>query len=121
MPRTLEEMKLKPNERAALTELRDALKELFGERLVKFVLFGSKVRGESDEESDVDVLLVIRDFDRERNWDEWNELEDLASEIGCMRHGVAFNTIEYSQSEYEYERRREIPLITNIEREGIPL
>ncbi len=121
MSKALDDLGLKPNERAALVELRDALRGQFGERLVKFVLFGSKARGESDEESDVDVLLVIRDFDKEKDLDEWNELEDRAFEIGRMRHGVAFNTIEYSQSEYEYERRREIPLITNIEREGIPL
>ncbi len=121
MSKALDDLGLKPSERAALAELRDALREKFGERLVRFVLFGSKARGESDEESDVDVLLVIRDFDKEENWDEWNELEDLAFEIGDMRHGVIFNTIEYSQSEYEFELRHEYPLIANIEREGIPL
>lgn len=121
MEKALDDIGLKPNERAALAELRDGLRELLGERLVKFVLFGSKARGESDEESDIDVLLVIRDFDKEKNWDEWNELEDLAFEIGRMRHGIAFNTIEYSQSDYEFELRHEYPLIANIEREGIPL
>ncbi len=118
MARTLDELPLKKNERAALAEFRAWLDEHFGERLVKFVLFGSKARGGGDDESDVDVLIVIRDFDHDREWD---ELEDVAYETGLSRHGVVFNTVEYSESEYERCRRREYPLITNIEREGVPI
>lgn len=116
--RGLEDLSLKERERAALAEFRSWLDERFGERLVKVVLFGSKARGDADDESDVDVLIVVRDFDHDREWD---ELEDVASETGLMRHGVVFNTVEYSESEYERCRRREYPFITSIEREGIPL
>src|SRR4051812_39780153 len=46
--------------RPALTEYRDRLRSMFGERLEDVRLFGSFARGEAHEESDVDVLVVVK-------------------------------------------------------------
>jgi predicted nucleotidyltransferase len=45
--------------RARLEALRARLRVTFGERLRDVRLFGSYARGEADEDSDVDVLIVI--------------------------------------------------------------
>lgn len=45
--------------RAAAQRLEDA----YGDRLVDVVLFGSWVRGEAHEESDVDLLVVLEGLD----------------------------------------------------------
>lgn len=42
-----------------LADLRSALEDLYGDRLVQLVLYGSQARGETHEESDVDVLVVL--------------------------------------------------------------
>ncbi len=47
--------------RTILTELRRRLEALYGERLVQMVLFGSRARGDAKPDSDVDVLIVLRD------------------------------------------------------------
>ncbi len=39
--------------------LRDRLDALYGDRLVRLVLFGSHARGEAREDSDIDVLVVL--------------------------------------------------------------
>ena len=52
MPRT-------PLETAALAELKPRLGELFGGRLERMVLFGSRARGEGHEDSDLDVLVLV--------------------------------------------------------------
>ena len=49
--------KRKPSE---LQELVMAFQQGLGERLVALVLFGSRARGEADETSDWDVLLIAR-------------------------------------------------------------
>jgi predicted nucleotidyltransferase len=53
-----------PNEgmRVALAATQK-LKQAYGERLVDVLLFGSWVRGEAHEESDVDLLVVLDQLD----------------------------------------------------------
>ncbi len=56
----LDTLSVRPSVQAALGEVRAALERLYGDRLVKVILFGSHARGEAHEESDVDVLVVLR-------------------------------------------------------------
>jgi predicted nucleotidyltransferase len=65
---------LPPSVAASLARFRESLVEKFGARLRELVLFGSYARGEANEDSDVDVLVVIDGLtDRERY-----EVYDLA-------------------------------------------
>ena len=56
--RNLDDLTLKRNERAAIQEATRILKERFPVRDV--ILFGSKVRGDSDTDSDIDLLVVAK-------------------------------------------------------------
>lgn len=42
-------------------ELRDRLQKTFGNRLDRVVLYGSFARGEATSESDMDVLVVLKE------------------------------------------------------------
>jgi len=46
-----------------LPEIEKSIKELFGEKVVKIILFGSYVRGDYNNESDVDIMVVVDDED----------------------------------------------------------
>ena len=50
---------LPPHLRPPLSALRDGLAAVFGERLREVRLFGSYARGEANEHSDVDALVLI--------------------------------------------------------------
>jgi predicted nucleotidyltransferase len=43
----------------ALADLRREFEALYGPRLVGMVLFGSQARGDAEEGSDIDVLMVL--------------------------------------------------------------
>ena len=115
--KTLDDIDLKPNEHAALEELKTRLRERFGERLLRFLLFGSRARGEGNEESDLDLLLVIRGYDRVADDD---AVHGIAFDVD-MRHGVFTQTIEYSETEYRDRMEKELPLLAGIERDGVSL
>lgn len=52
---------LEPTLLNALLTLRDYLQQLYQERFVHLVLFGSHARGEASTNSDVDILIVLND------------------------------------------------------------
>ena len=60
------------NADAYITELIDLLQSSFGERLLYVGLQGSYLRGEATEESDIDIMVIIRnitvnDLDKYKN------------------------------------------------------
>ena len=50
-----------PEERAWLKELRDAIQEQYQDAVRRVLLFGSKARGDWHDESDIDVIVIVRD------------------------------------------------------------
>jgi uncharacterized protein len=46
--------------RSILNELKQSFQAEYSDRLVSVILFGSQARGEAVEESDIDVLIVLR-------------------------------------------------------------
>lgn len=62
---TLEECtRLSATERVILKRFADQAKEILQGNLVSLVLFGSRARGEAHADSDVDLLLVVKDLQK---------------------------------------------------------
>ena len=55
-----------------LKRFRAALDEIYGERLERVVLFGSRARGDAREDSDYDIAVFLKGFT-----DRWQEVERL--------------------------------------------
>jgi len=96
--------------------LASKLRLHFGPALVSLRLFGSVARGESHEESDVDVAVVLDRVD----WDARRQVIDLATDIGLAR-GLSISPTLFDRETWERYRAQERPLVMDIEREGIAL
>lgn len=93
------------------------LRERFSKRLHQVTLFGSYARGEAvDRESDVDVAVILDDFDA----GEMIDIANQAHRIGSARN-VELKPLILEKERYEELRRGERRLAMDIEREGIPL
>ena len=57
------DVRVSPLHARALEELASRLRHRFGAAVVDLRLFGSVARGESHEDSDVDVAVVLADVD----------------------------------------------------------
>ncbi len=44
-----------------LAELRSRIEALYGPRLDRLILFGSRARGDADDEFDIDVMIVLKE------------------------------------------------------------
>lgn len=112
-------MHLTPNERAALVAFVDRLRERYDGDLLRVVLFGSKARMDFDDESDLDVLVVMRmRSDDYREY--WNEIVDIAWEIE-LTYGIVTSLIIKDEVGYANMRDHRLLLARNIEQDGVEL
>lgn len=52
---------MNPRIRPILDELKAGLEELYGDKLDRVILYGSQARGDAGPDSDIDVLVVLRE------------------------------------------------------------
>jgi uncharacterized protein len=100
-----------------LAQFRDALNEMYGERLERAVLYGSQARGEAGPESDYDVAVFLNGMNGSA--DRWVELDRLAAlRVKFLDEtGAFFDAKPYPAMAY----RERSPLMHEIRREGINL
>lgn len=110
---------LTPNEQDGLVTLTSLLSQRFGEDLLLVTLFGSKVRGDFDSESDVDILIVIRMQEKEY-WQYWNEIVNIAWEVEAT-YNLVFSLVIKNEQDYAVMRKQPSLLARNIEQDGIVL
>jgi predicted nucleotidyltransferase len=93
------------------------LRERFGPRLRAVRLFGSYARGTADEDSDVDLLVLLDHVDPEDD----RAVTDLAGDLTWQIGGTVISPLVTSESAFEEWKRRERLTPLEIEREGIAL
>jgi predicted nucleotidyltransferase len=100
---------------AITKQLKQEFTLIYQDRLSKLILFGSQARGEANPDSDIDILVVLKD--------EVNPVEEiirnsyLISEI-CLEYDALINCFYLSESELRHENKL---LIKNIKKDGILL
>jgi predicted nucleotidyltransferase len=103
------------NERKALLELKERLEGLLGDSLLKMVLFGSKARGDYDDESDLDIAIIVSGLMRDLK----NRIIDIVVEIE-LKYLTPMSTLMLAQEEFDRLKERERRIALDIEREGMP-
>jgi uncharacterized protein len=98
---------------ATLRQIKEDLSSLFGPRLRAVVLFGSYARNQFDDESDVDVLVLIEDLrpgERDRVID---------ATVRRSTGDVVLAPLILTVPELDALRAREMLIAQDIDREGI--
>jgi len=99
-----------------LVELKEAVQEIVGDRLVKMVLYGSRARGDYNNESDIDIAIIVRGLTRGLK----NQILDIVADIE-LKYLTPLSTLVLSEEDFELLKKRERRIALDIEREGIPL
>ncbi len=105
-----------PDVTVVLAEIRQTISAIAAERLVRFVLFGSRARGDWDPSSDVDVAAVIEGLSRDEKW----RILDAVGDVE-VRHGFFISLILFSTEEFARLTERERRIALDIEHEGVAL
>jgi predicted nucleotidyltransferase len=98
-----------------LERFRAAVTEIYGDRLERVVLFGSRARGDAEPDSDYDVAVFLRDMpDR---FAEMNRLAEVVTDI-LYSDGRFIHAMPWAAETYNDPR---MPLMHEIRAEGLDL
>ena len=98
---------------AILRELRRGMEELYGDRLERLVLFGSRARGDADPDSDIDVLVVLKG--EAKPGEEISMTGYLRSDLS-LKYDTLISCVYLSSERYATGHS---PLLQNVRREGV--
>ena len=107
---------LTANEQAAIAEFVAYVHSQFPARVLAVTLYGSKARGDSDLESDIDLLVLVDTEECEFRSVLWG----IASDIS-LEHSVVLSARVFAQARWSEAGRMRLPLYRAIVAEGIPI
>lgn len=93
-------------------------KTIFGDDLVQVILYGSYARGDYDDQSDIDIVALVR-CDRETISEKTAEMAKFASELD-LSFGIMVSPSAIPYDEF-LKYRDDLPYYANIAREGVGL
>ncbi len=99
-------------------EAIQGLRRIYGEKLVNIILFGSYARGDYDEQSDIDIAVIL-DLDRLGEKRYKTELIEFSSALD-LKYDVLTSFRCIPEAEYD-KWKNSLPFYMNIEKEGVKL
>jgi len=107
---------LSPVEKEIIQSFVAELKGRLGNEIVRIALFGSKVRGDYSEESDIDIFILVRE-----------KTSDIRDKVGHLTadyifdHDIPLSPVLYDLFEYQKNKELGSFFFENVEKEGISL
>jgi uncharacterized protein len=103
------------NLRGVLRDLREELARCLGDQLVSVFLYGSQARSQARPDSDIDVLVVVRD---DSDYGDLIRRTSAAVSTLSLRYDVVISRAFISQERYA---REQSPFLLNVRREGVAI
>jgi len=92
---------------------KEQIKHLYKERFDKIIIYGSYARGDYNNYSDIDILVILNnDVNKSK---EINNMMDIITDLN-LKFNVLISVIPVSK--YEYDNINS-PLLINIRKEGV--
>jgi len=98
-----------------LQNFKADLQQLYGDQMDGLILYGSYARGDAKEESDIDVLVLLKQM--QSPYTEIRKMGDINNDY-LLRYEYVISPVPTTTERY---KTVSIPLYRNIEKEGIVL
>ena len=98
-----------------LKDLKEALYQIYGDNLSGVYLYGSYADGEEDAEPDLDVAIILKDFDD--YWEEVRRTGPVISELS-LEYGVSISPVRVREVAWVQE---DSPFLNTVRKECMAL
>lgn len=99
-----------------IAHLRERLVEELGDKIESIVLYGSVARNEAHEDSDIDILVVIRDDDRKL----YDKISKIRTRID-LDNNTLTALVQMSRNELERYLKLGSPFMESVVEKGVIL
>jgi len=96
-----------------LSEVKNELKKLYNDQLIDIILYGSYARGDYNENSDIDLLVVLKSI--ETAGKETDKIVDAIYDIS-LKYNTLISVVPISYDDYKSINS---PLLLNVRQEGV--
>lgn len=103
-------------ENLAIQDFLATLGKILGDRLASVYFFGSRARGEGNEESDVDLLILLHSIDIKTKHLVWDAANDI-----FLKTWINISPLVMTVEQFEKLEKTERLIAKNIKSEGILL
>jgi len=103
-------------EKDAIKKATKKLKRFLGNDLIAMIVFGSRVRGDFTQESDLDILVIVK----KRTFDIIDTINQFFGDEE-KRTGIFFSVVVKGIDSFKKERAYNTTFYRNIKKEGIVL
>jgi predicted nucleotidyltransferase len=103
-------------EQVWLNAYRKALSEQFPGLVEEVLIFGSKARGDAGPDSDLDVLVILREGDRNRK----RSVRHLGHSLAVVSEAVP-SIMVYTREEWNGRRSSGSPFYRAVMRDGVSI
>jgi predicted nucleotidyltransferase len=100
--------------RKLMKKLKEGLVQIYGDKLKAVYLYGSYARGNARSDSDLDVMLVLDNYDSYGK--EIDRTGELTSNLS-LEYDVSISRVVMKESQW---KTGDTPLLHNIRADGIP-
>jgi predicted nucleotidyltransferase len=105
---------MKSDKRIILNDLNHNLKQRFSDDLKEIILFGSRVSGKNNKESNYDILIILKN---KADWKIEREISDLCYEVD-LKYNIITDTHVISEPELSSLRGQQ-PIFANAIANGL--
>ncbi len=106
---------MSPQIKKLLKELKTGLVRVYGGQLDAVYLYGSYARGDNKADSDLDVLVVLSDFQRRAA--EVRRISQLIGDLS-LDFEITVSPLFMRESEWKADK---FPLLRNVKKEGVAI
>ena len=102
------------NTQTIIEDFKNELHKIYGNRLVKVILYGSWARGTADVDSDIDLMVVLKGNITPGK--EIDRMIDCITDLN-LKYDALISVVPVSNKIYSHTNS---PLLLNVRREGVP-
>ena len=100
-------------EKRAINDFKNQLSDKLKKNIISIQLFGSKARGDFTKDSDIDILVVLK----QPSESQINYIYELTTSL-IGKYGIYLSVKIFSENEFNYYKSIPTRFIANVLREG---